>query len=247
MKHFKADLHIHTCLSPCAELDMSPKAVVRKSVERGLDIIAVCDHNSAENVEASIRAAARFDLRVLPGMEINSVEEVHSLAIFEGVEKAYLMQKMVYKHLKGTNRAELFGDQVVANEWDEVEGFNDRLLIGAVDLELSDIIREVHRLGGLSIACHVDRPSFSVPSQLGFIPPDLEVDALEISRPGKWEAGHQEIPGTEEFSIVSFSDAHFISDVGRVSTRFLMESPDFDEMRMALLGESGRRVEGLIA
>ena len=88
MKHFKADLHIHTCLSPCAELDMSPKAVVRKSVERGLDIIAVCDHNSAENVEASIRAAARFDLRVLPGMEINSVEEVHSLAIFEGVEKA---------------------------------------------------------------------------------------------------------------------------------------------------------------
>jgi hypothetical protein len=93
----------------------------------------------------------------------------------------------------------------------------------------------------------VDRPSFSVPSQLGFIPPDLEVDALEISRPDKWEAGDQEIPGTEEFSIVSFSDAHFMSDVGRVSTRFLMESPNFDEMRMALLGESGRRVEGLIA
>ena len=247
MKHFKADLHIHTCLSPCAELDMSPKAVVRTSVERGLDIIAVCDHNSAENVEASIRAATRFDLRVLPGMEINSVEEVHSLAIFESVEKVYLMQEMVYEHLKGTNRAELFGDQVVANEWDEVEGFNDRLLIGSVDLKLSDIIREVHRLGGLSIACHVDRPSFSVPSQLGFIPPDLDVDALEISRPDKWAAGRQEIPGTEGFSVVSFSDAHFISDVGRVSTRFFMESPDLDEMRMALLGESGRRVEGLIA
>ena len=247
MKFFKTDLHIHTCLSPCAELDMSPKAVVRKSVERGLDIIAVCDHNSAENVEASIRAATRSDLRVLPGMEINSVEEVHSLAIFESVEKVYQMQEMVYQHLKGTNRAELFGDQVVANEWDEVEGFNDRLLIGAVDLKLSDIIREVHRLGGLSIACHVDRPSFSVPSQLGFIPPDLEVDALEISRPDEWKAGRKEIPGTEGFSVVSFSDAHFLSDVGRVSTRFLMERPDFNEMRMALLGESGRRVEGLIA
>jgi PHP family Zn ribbon phosphoesterase len=247
MKHFKADLHIHTCLSPCAELDMSPKAMVRKSVERGLDIIAVCDHNSAENVEASIRAATLFDLRVLPGMEINSKEEVHSLAIFESVEKVYLMQEMIYKHLKGTNRAELFGDQVVANERDEVEGFNDRLLIGAVDLKLSDIIREVHRLGGLSIACHVDRPSFSVPSQLGFVPPDLEVDALEISSPDKWETGDQEIPGAEEFSVVSFSDAHFISDVGRVSTRFLMESSDISEIRMALLGESGRRVEGLIA
>jgi PHP family Zn ribbon phosphoesterase len=247
MKHFKADLHIHTCLSPCAELDMSPKAVVEKSVERGLDVIAVCDHNSAENVEASIRAAAQYDLRVLPGMEINSREEVHSLAIFEDVEKVYLMQKMVYEHLKGSNRSELFGDQVVANERDEVEGFNDRLLIGAVDLKLSDIIQEVHRLGGLSIACHVDRPSFSVPSQLGFIPPDLEVDALEISRPDKWEAGDRKMPGTENFTAVSFSDAHFISDVGRVSTRFFMESPDFDEIRMALLGESGRRVEGLIA
>lgn len=247
MKFFKADLHIHTCLSPCAELDMSPKAVVGKSVERGLDIIAICDHNSAENVEASIRAATRWDLRVLPGMEINSVEEVHSLAIFESVEQVYLMQKMVYEHLKGTNRAELFGDQVVANEWDEVEGFNDRLLIGAVDLKLSDIIHEVHRLGGLSIACHVDRPSFSVPSQLGFIPPDLEVDALEVSRPDAWETRRRDIPGTEDFSIVSFSDAHFIPDVGRVSTRFLMESPNLNEMRMALMGESGRRVEGLIA
>jgi hypothetical protein len=116
-----------------------------------------------------------------------------------------------------------------------------------VDLKLSDIIREVHRLGGLSIACHVDRPSFSVPSQLGFIPPDLEVDALEVSRPDAWEARRQDIPGTEDFSIVSFSDAHFITDVGRVSTRFLMESPNLNEMRMALMGESGRRVESLIA
>jgi PHP family Zn ribbon phosphoesterase len=247
MKHFRADLHLHTCLSPCADLEMSPRAVVEKSVECGLNIIAISDHNSAENVEASIRAAAQFDLRVLPGMEINSVEEVHTLAIFETVEQIYLMQEMVYNHLKGTNRAELFGDQVVANEWDEVEGFNDRLLIGAVDLELTDIIREVHRLGGLSIACHVDRPSFSVPSQLGFIPPGLEVDALEVSRPDKWKAGQQEVLGTEKYPIVSFSDAHFLFDVGRVSTRFLMESPDVNEMRMALSQESGRKMEGLIA
>jgi PHP family Zn ribbon phosphoesterase len=145
MKHFKAGLHIHTCLSPCAELDMSPKAVVEKSLEKHLDIIAICDHNSAENVEASIRAAAHYDLRVLAGMEINSVEEVHTLAIFEGAEKASMMQEMVYNHLKGTNRPELFGDQVVANEWNEVEGFNDRLLIGAVDLELKDIVDQSDR------------------------------------------------------------------------------------------------------
>jgi predicted metal-dependent phosphoesterase TrpH len=243
MKHFKADLHVHTCLSPCAELDMSPKAVVEKSLERHLDIIAICDHNSAENVEASIRSAARYDLRVLAGMEINSVEEVHTLAIFESAEKALIMQEMVYNHLKGTNRPELFGDQVVANEWDEVEGFNDRLLIGAVDLELKDIVREVKKLGGLSIASHVDRPSYSILGQLGFVPPDLELDGLEVANPDQWKS----MAGTEKYPLVFSSDAHFLSVVGAVATRFLMESPNLDEIRLALAGESGRRVEGWIA
>ena len=217
--------------------------MVEKSVEKGLSIIAICDHNSAENVGASIRAAARFDLQVLAGMEINSVEEVHTLAIFESAEKACMMQELVYNHLKGTNRAELFGDQVVANEWDEVEGFNDRLLISAVDLKLSDIVREVRRLSGLSIAAHVDRPSFSILSQLGFIPPDLELDGLEVSRPSQWKA----VPGIEKYPVVYFSDAHFLSDIGSVATQFLMESPDLEEIRLALSGESGRKVEGLIA
>ncbi|MCK4819193.1 PHP domain-containing protein, partial [bacterium] len=201
MRAFKSDLHIHSCLSPCADLDMSPKAIVERSLEQGLDIIAVCDHNSAENVAASIRASVKHGLRVLPGIEISSKEEVHILAIFETVEQALSMQDVVYKHLKGTNRPELFGDQVIANEFDEVDGFNDRLLIGATSMGVEKIVKETGRLGGLSIASHVDRPSFSILGQLGFIPPDLELDAIEVSDSNRWEAMRHEAIGVEKLPV----------------------------------------------
>ncbi|MCK5641103.1 MAG: PHP domain-containing protein [Gammaproteobacteria bacterium] len=243
MRAFKSDLHIHSCLSPCADLDMSPKAIVERSVEQGLNIIAVCDHNSAENVAASIRAGIKHGLRVLPGMEISSKEEVHILAIFETVEQALSMQDIVYKHLKGTNRPELFGGQVIANEFDEVDGFNDRLLIGATSMGLEKIVKETGRLGGLSIASHVDRPSFSILGQLGFIPPDLELDALEISDSSRWEAMRHEAIGVEKLPVVTSSDAHFLSDIGRLTTVFSVKAPNIEEIRMALSEESGRKVE----
>jgi len=241
MRAFKSDLHIHSCLSPCADLDMSPKAIVERSLEQGLDIIAVCDHNSAENVAASIRAA-KHGLRVLPGMEISSKEEVHILAIFETVEQALSMQDIVYRHLKGTNRPELFGDQVIANEFNEVDGFNDRLLIGATSMGVEEIVKETGRLGGLSIASHVDRPSFSILGQLGFIPPDLELDAIEVSDSSRWEAMHHEAIGVEKLPVVTSSDAHFLSDIGKVYTLLFLEAPNIEEMRMALPGKSGRKV-----
>jgi len=238
VKTFKADLHIHTCLSPCADLDMTPKAIVEKSLGLGLDIVAICDHNSAENVEAVVRAGVQQKLCVLPGLEINSREEVHILAIFENAEKALHMQDTVYRHLKGTNRPEFFGDQVVVNEFDEVEGFNNRLLIGAVDLGLQEIVSEVHRQRGLTIASHVNRPSFSIISQLGFIPPDLELDGLEVTQ----DTGQLDRSTMGKLPLVTSSDAHFLHDVGRAYTPFFLESPNLEEIRLALFGKSGRKV-----
>jgi PHP family Zn ribbon phosphoesterase len=243
VRPFKADLHIHSCLSPCGDLDMSPRAIVEKSLERGLEIIALCDHNSAENVGAAMRAGALKGLHVFPGMEVCSREEVHVLAIFDREEQALGLQEIVYQHLRGTNRAELFGDQVVVNEFDEVEGFNDRLLIGAAQLDLHRVVREISRLGGLSIAAHVDRPSFSILGQLGFIPGDLGLDGLEISRHSSRDSVKEEIPGVETFPVVSFSDAHFLEDVGNPCTSFFIEAPRVEEIRSALRGEAGRRVE----
>ena len=242
MKSFKADLHIHTCLSPCADLEMSPVTIVEKSLERGIDIIAICDHNSAENVGAVVKAGAKRGLCVLPGIEINSVEEVHSLAIFDTEKQAMAMQDIIYKHIEGTNLPDIFGEQVVANEYDEVEGFNERMLIGATKLKLDEIVKEAHNLGGLSIASHVDRPSFCILSQLGFIPPDLKLDALEFYSYSNRESITDSNPEAGEFPVVTCSDAHFQNDIGRVYTSFFIEIPSVAEIRMAFEGKAGRRV-----
>ncbi len=242
MRTYRADLHIHSCLSPCGDLDMSPRRIVGKALERNLDLIAVCDHNAAENVGAVMRAGQERGLPVLAGMEISSMEEVHSLALFDKEEQALAMQAFVYGHLRGTNRPEIFGDQVVANEFDEVEGFNDRLLIGATELPVHTILDEIHRLGGLCIASHVDRPSYSLLSQLGFIPQDLALDALEISPNMTRESLLERIPDAAGYPVVTFSDAHFPDDIGKVFTYFLMKGPELEEVRMALRGLEGREI-----
>jgi len=214
MRNFKADLHIHSCLSPCAGLDMSPRNIVERSVSKGLDIIAVCDHNSAENAEAAIRASAGYELRVLPGLEINTIEEVHVLAIFEEARKALHMQEIIYGYLMGGVNPGLFGEQVVADEFDKVKGFNRRMLISAVQLGIHEIVERVHQLGGLCIASHVDRSGYGIISHLGFIPPDLGLDGLEISRLTDRESAGKNFPGIERFPVMTFSDAHNLDDIG---------------------------------
>ncbi|MDP3283280.1 MAG: PHP domain-containing protein [Desulfobacterales bacterium] len=124
LKLFKADMHIHTCLSPCGDWGMSPKKIIEKSLEKNLDIIGICDHNTAENVEAVIKAGDGKSIHVIPGMEICSKEEVHILSFFETMKQALLMQDYVYDNLTGKNSPEMFGYQIVADENDEVSGEN---------------------------------------------------------------------------------------------------------------------------
>jgi 3',5'-nucleoside bisphosphate phosphatase len=242
MKSLKGDLHIHTCLSPCAELDMSPLTIVKQSLEKGLDFIAICDHNSAENTGAVLRASSGSGLHVFPGIEISSMEEIHSLAIFDSEIQALNMQDFIYQHLYGKNSPEIFGDQVIVNELDEVEGFNERMLIGSTELRIDEIVEKVHSLGGISIACHVDRPSFSIISQLGFIPPNLALDALEISYRIKPESISSYSEIFKNFPVVTSSDAHSPADIGRACTSFFIETPCVNEIRMAMREEFGRRM-----
>jgi len=231
----RADLHIHTCLSPCADRQMSPPAVVRWGLERGLHLIAVCDHNSAENVEASTRAAADTRLVVLGGMEISSREEVHVLGIFPDDLTLRSAQEAVYANLSGENDPEAFGEQLVMNEQGEVVRRNDRLLIGAIGLSLEEVVRTIHRLGGLAIAAHVDRPSFSVLSQLGFIPSGLGLDGAEV-------CSDDLPPLPEGLAVIRSSDAHRPEEIGSRYTRFLVERPTASEIGMALWRVEGRRI-----
>ena len=242
LKTFKADLHIHSCLSPCSDWDMSPKKIVQKSIEQDLDIIAICDHNTAENVAATLREGERQGLAVLPGIEICSKEEVHLITLFREIEDNLNMQAFIYMHLRGENQPEVFGHQVVADEHDQVLGENTRLLIGATELSLTEIVQEAHRLGGICISSHVDRPSFSLIGQLGFIPDNLELDAVEVSHRVPLQKALTRVPGIGNYPCVTSSDAHFLRDIGKVWTEFVLAAPTLDELILALAGKDGRRI-----
>ena len=242
LNKYKADMHIHSCLSPCGDWEMSPRRIIRKSLEVGLDLIGICDHNTVENAGVVMREGEKQGVRVLPGMEICSREEVHILSLFQELEPAREMQAYIYENLPGENKPEVFGCQVVANENDEVLAENPRLLIGATLLGLHDIVKKTHDLEGLSICCHVDRPAYGIINQLGFIPPDLELDGVEVSRHVDLAEAHTAVAGIEKFSCITTSDAHFLEDIGKVSTVFLMAEPTIEEIRKSLLRQEGRRI-----
>jgi predicted metal-dependent phosphoesterase TrpH len=235
MKRVRADLHVHTCLSPCADEQMQATAIVKQAGTMGLDMIAICDHNSAENVAAVVKAGLREGLSVVAGMEITSREEVHILGLFETEGGVMQMQDLVYENLPGENYEESFGPQTIVDEWDRVVGTNRRLLIGATSLSVEQIVDAIHERCGLAIASHVDRERFSLIGQLGFIPKGLSLDAVEVSRP--FPAGHG-----YGYPVVTSSDAHFLEDIGKNFTCFMLEDASLGEIRKALRTESGRRI-----
>jgi len=235
MRKERADLHLHTCLSPCADTQMQATAIVERAKEVGLDMIGICDHNSAENVAAVVKAGLRQGLTVIPGMEITSSEEVHILGLFNSEQDVMYVQDKVYDNLRGENYEEAFGPQTIVDEWDNVIGTNLRLLIGATTLSVEQIVEAIHSRAGLAIASHVDRERFSLVGQLGFIPKGLGLDALEVSTAPSINQGY-------DYPVVTFSDAHFLEDIGTSSTCFMIETISVGEISKALHNEMGRRI-----
>ena len=242
LRIIRADLHIHTCLSPCGSLEMGPRTIVNEAIRRNLDVIGIADHNSSENSLAVMRAARGRNLTVLPGMEVASKEEVHILALFDGMENGLRLQEIAYTHLPGENDEEAFGLQVVVNEDHDVVGYNQRFLAGATELPVDQIVDRIHGLGGLAIASHVDRDAFGIIGQLGFIPDGLKLDALELSPNTSLAQARQRFHRYSRFALVRFSDAHCPADIGKASTSFLLESPSIAEFKKAFCGEDGRRL-----
>lgn len=238
MKEFKADIHIHTCLSPCADLEMSPRNIVKEAKRKGLDIIGICDHNSAENFPAVEKSANKEGIKVIGGIEITSREEVHILALFENDSDLFLMQEAVYSHLQGINDEKRYGLQVVVNENDEVLSFNNKLLIGASEMSVEEVVELIHKFNGIAIAAHVDREGFSIIANLGFIPEGLKLDALEIIEPSM----RDKVNIDKDFVFITSSDAHYIKDIGKRYSCFLMKESTFEEIRKSLCKEDGRKV-----
>jgi len=225
---FKFDLHIHSCLSPCGDLDSSPAAIVRRAQASGLNGIMVADHNSSRNSAAVAEVCRREGLDALFGMELMTAEEVHCLAVFDTVEQAANMTEILYAALpKRVNQPEVFGYQDVLNADDEVEDLEWHMLSAPTSLTIREAGERVHELGGLFIAAHIDRPVFSVSSQLGSLAGDEGFDAIELSRHANIAEWRERCMG---LPVLRNSDAHYLSDIGSV-----YNEADFCEFSVAAL------------
>ena len=179
------DLHIHTALSPCAGDDMTPNDIVGMALLNGLDLIAVTDHNSFSNAESVIRAAQGKELIVLPGIEVSTAEEVHVICLFCNMESAKSFEaELTPFHSNLLNRADIFGNQILFNEEDQITGEETRMLIAPSTISFDDLYDLVNKHGGAFIPAHIDRDSFSVLSNLGFLPPHLSINTVEVSHGG---------------------------------------------------------------
>ncbi len=223
---------------------MHPGAVAQAASAARLEGLVVCDHNAADNAAAVTRAASRLGVGVLTGMEVTTEEEAHVVAILPDAASAGALQARVTASLPGRNAPEVFGEQVIANEFAEVLGFNQHLLSGATSWPVERTVDEIHRIGGLAVAAHVDRERFGMVGQLGFIPPDLMLDAVEVSARTNVADGRRRFGGPRRLPILTGSDAHTPKEVGSGVSFMRIERVTFDEIRRALRNADGRMVLG---
>lgn len=245
MQKLLADFHVHTLLSPCAEVEMTPNHIMLRAAQYGIGAVAITDHNASGNVEAALIAGENYGVKVFPGMEVECQEEAHIVVLFDTLNQLQEWQSIVDKHMNGlANNSEKFGAQFIVDADDNFVREEDRLLLAPISLTAAQVVEQVNVLGGIAIAAHVDRPSYSLVGQLGFIEPDFGFAAAEISNIG-WQKGVQ----SKLQRVVGFlpyltdSDAHNIMDFLQGPKNLLtVEELTIKEIFLALNNSQGRSV-----
>ena len=228
---YRADFHIHSCLSPCAALEMSPSAIVQRAKEVGLNAIALSDHNCAFNLPAFAAVCARHDMDCLFGLEVTTIEEAHLLCLFDDLDTAMRLGEMVYESLPAIpNQPDRFGDQPIVDENDDILDFAQKLLISASGYDVNALLDLVHSLGGLYIPAHIDRSVFGIVAQLGFLP-RADFDAVELTAQGDESLARH-------YPILHNSDAHQLETIGSGASDFALEALTVQHIRSALRNRS---------
>ncbi len=242
MKWFKADLHIHSVLSPCGDLDMSPTKIISEAKNKQLDIIGITDHNSTHHAALMLELGNRNNISVFPGAEVTTREEVHCLAFFEDLKSTKSFQDYLDVHrIAIPNKAEKFGHQLVVNEKEEIlDEINDLLILG-INQTIEQVEYKTHELNGIFIPAHVDKAVNSIYSQIGFIPDDLKTDAIEISGNTTKQNIRNKKKDLAGHTLITNSDAHYPYQIGERYTEYFLESPVFSEWKMALKGIQERK------
>ncbi|HVN54859.1 MAG TPA: PHP domain-containing protein [Anaerolineaceae bacterium] len=241
MRKFRAEFHIHTVLSPCADVEMIPPLIVQEALERGINLIAITDHNASANVAAVQTAAAGTGLAVLPGMELQTREEVHVLCLFDTLDQIFSWQQTVDARLPSLeNQPEHFGEQFVVDETGDFIRHEPRLLLTSAIISLEEAFDGVSRLGGLCIPAHVDRRANGLIANLGFIPTDIPFPAMEISRHLQSATATQKFPQLRGYPLIQSGDVHRLSEFLGVNELFI-EEPCIEEIYLALANQKSRQ------
>lgn len=243
MKSFRADLHIHTVLSPCADLEMTPRRIIREAVKAGLDIIGITDHNSSLNAEVLRQLGNENGILVLMGAEVTTREEVHCLTFFEDTEMRKRFQQYLDENsLHIPNPDGHFGYQPVVDADENILEMIPYFLPVALKKGIDEISRKVIELGGIFIPAHVTRNMNGLFAQLGFIPSGLYFDALGITEKTKAADIRKKYDLADSITLVRNSDAHYPEQIGASYSVFEMEEASFEEIKLALKQQDGRRV-----
>ncbi|MDL2273226.1 PHP domain-containing protein [Oscillospiraceae bacterium OttesenSCG-928-G22] len=214
MNEYYFDLHIHSCLSPCGDDEMTPHNIAAMASLAGLQLIAVSDHNSTRNVRAAMAAANEFDILVVPAMELTTAEEAHVLCLLPDADAADAFCRYVYSTLPDMkNDVEVFGSQRVMDGADNILDEEELLLAGATSISIDSVARLLGEYGGVAIPAHIDRPAFSVLSNLGFLDPELGFTAAEVTRNADKNNLLLTNPELSGLPWLTNSDAHYLTGI----------------------------------
>lgn len=238
MKSYYCDLHIHSCLSPCGDNDMTPANIAAMSKINNLDIVALTDHNSSKNCPAFFRHAEAHGIIPIAGMELTTSEDIHVVCLFRSLEDALSFSEYVSeRRMAIPNKPKIFGNQFVMDDNDEIVGEEANLLVSASELSIEDAFEEVSRRRGVCYPAHIDRQSNGMIATLGAFPPEPAFASYELRDASSYDGYSERYPIIKSLARVVSSDAHYLTDISEATFSIALDpiSSSPDDVRNALI------------
>ena len=231
------DLHIHSCLSPCGDNEMTPANIAGMAAVLGLDVIALTDHNTSRNCAPFLKMADAYGLLALPGMELTTDEDVHVVCLFPDLYAAMDFDAYVYERMfKIANKEHIFGAQIIYNENDQIIGHEPNLLISNAAISFEDVFDLTEERGGIMIPAHIEKSSNSLIANLGFVPPDSRFKCAELKNLSQLETLKKSNPYLEKCKIITNSDAHYLEHINEPTNFLSVQSRTIADVLRALKG-----------
>ena len=226
----KYDLHIHSCLSPCGDADMTPNNIAGMAMLSGIEIVALTDHNTTLNCPAFFKACEKLGVVPIGGMELTTAEDIHMVCLFPNLESAMSFGEFVAGHrMKIKNRVDIFGEQTILDENDDVIGQVEDLLVAGTDLDISTAFDEVIERGGAALPAHIDKQSNGLIAILGDFPPEPIFGSAEFHDPDKQEEYLKKYRVLEGMHLLRCSDAHYLDMMLTDPDDIPVEKGEFDD------------------